>query len=148
MCSGTISRGDVAHSTILRCEVETLPDARELGLRGALFPGFKIGFDASTNGLLLATSVRGCQCADPVRQILTNGQRQPDELAAKLRRYELKGTEPRRASQRFKDWHPEYLSLHYAQRIAAVCGANNRTRPLQGEGNPLKRAIGRLCRKV
>ncbi|MDP2321095.1 MAG: hypothetical protein Q8O42_17355 [Acidobacteriota bacterium] len=78
---------------------------RELGLRGALFPGFKVGFDASTNGLLLATSVRGCQCADSVRKILTDGQRQPDELAAKLRRYELKGADPRRASQGLKDWH-------------------------------------------
>ena len=132
---------------IVRCDVEALADARELGLRDALSPDSKIGFDAPTSGLRLATSVRGCQSADPVRQILTNGQRQPDELAAKLRRYKRKGTEPRRASQGLKDWHLEHLPLNCSQRFATVC-ANNRTRPPECEDDPLKRAIGRLRRRL
>ena len=132
---------------IVGYDVTRFPGVGESGLRSARSPDSKVGFDAPTSGVLLATSVRGCQCADPVRQILTNGQCQPDELAAKLRRYKLKGTEPRRASQGLKDWHLEHLPLNCSQRFATVC-ANNRTRPLECEDDPLKRAIGRLRRRL
>ncbi|MDP3720391.1 MAG: hypothetical protein Q8T13_21725 [Acidobacteriota bacterium] len=86
-------------------QLKTFPDTPLVRLRGALFPRIEFGFDASTNGLLLATPVRAGQGADSPRRILTNGKRQPNELAAQLGRYELKGAEPRRAHQWLIDWH-------------------------------------------